>query len=420
MDMTVVQSVEKSIKAAPVPAHSLSSPDPAAHAGHPSSWLPVAALSTIALLVQGGTLMSLSVFLPAIADDFGGRAGSAATAFLLAMSIVNLPVGWALDRFGARPLLATGLGLTATGCLAMAMAQDRMLLIIAMAIAGAGVGGSTIVPGIAIITRLHERRRGLALALFLGATVAAGAVVPPLIGLAIMFWHWQAAMALCGAVALACLPLILLVPGGRPGGEHAAPIPISAGAAMRHAGFRHILVATVLLQTAINGILLAAVDGLMAQGLSQPIAVGAYSIANLLGLPALLIGGLVADRLGARLALAGTALLLAMGTASLLAAQTMGMAGVAAFVLIWGLASALPGQSGSMLLADTVEPGTFPRCLGLNTAAGSLIGSLAPLWTDQMREVSGGYGLPVLVYAALALIAAPIIALVRPQSDATG
>nr|WP_255326300.1 MFS transporter [Sphingobium sp. EM0848] len=377
-------------------------------------------MSAITLLIQGATLMSLGVFLPAMAADFGGPVGNAATAFLLAMSIIAWPVGGALDRLGPRPVLFCGIALSAAGLAVASLAQDRIALAAAMAVTGAGVGASTIVPGIAIITRRHVEQRGLALAIFLGAAVAAGAVVPPLVGAAMTDGGWRAAMRLCAlTMALACPPLLLAVPGGR-----IAKAPAVSGngvvAGLRSANFRRIVMATTMLQLAINGVLFAAVDGLMAQGLPQAGAVAAYSLANLLGLPALLFGGMLADRIGAQPALIGTAMLLAVGTLTLLGVRAMGISGVTAFVLIWGIASALPGQSGSMLLADVVEPDAFSRLLGINTAIISLMGALAPLWTDQMRFASGGYALPVLVYAALALAAAPLVALIRPSERETG
>ncbi|NYI23202.1 MFS transporter [Sphingobium indicum] len=399
----------------PRPLHP--SPRPSTDGG----WPPVLALAAITLLVQGGTLMSLGVLLPGMAADFG-QAGGGITIFLLAMSLASLTVGWALGKAGVRPVLLIGILLSAAGFALAAMAQQRPVLMAGMALSGLGVGASTIVPGIAVITRHHVARRGLALAIFLGAAVAAGAVVPPLVGAAMTCWTWRAAMLLCAAaIMLACPPLVLIVPGGR---ADVAPEP-AAGRdapwrALGSGNFRRILLAMTLLQLAINGVLFAAVDCLMTQGLGQSGAVLAYSSANLVGLPALLAGGMLADRIGARRSLIATALLLAAGTMALLGAGMMGMAGVWLFVLLWGVASALPGQSGSMLLADVVKEEAFARLLGLNTAVVSLLGALAPLWTDQMRAAGGGYGLPISVYAALALAAAPLIASVRPSKADAG
>lgn len=359
--------------------------------------------------------MALGVYLSPVGRDLG-PIGSAATLFLLAMALANFPVGWALQRFSPRLVLWTGIALTMVGCLAASQAQSRLGMAIALSSAGAGTGAATIVPGVAIITRHHAARRGLWLAIFLGASVVAGAALPPLVSTVIIGWGWRTAFLLSAiSIGLICTPLVLLVPGESVGqAAEGSPRANILGAAMRNAGFLRLVIAMTLIQLAINGVLFSAVDSLMSHGMSQSGAVAAYSLANLLGLPALLLGGLLADRIGARAALIGTALLLAAGTAALLAAAPMGMAGVAAFVLIWGVASALPGQSGSMLLADTVEPSAFAGLLGLNTAVISLVGALAPVWTEQLRAWSGDLGLPIWIYAALAVAAAPFIVAVQP------
>ena len=402
------------VRSVPAPAPS-DEAGPAAASLHPLRfWLPLAALSIITLLIQGCTVMALGVYLSPVAQQLG-PIGSAATLFLLSMSLINLPVGWALQRWPARAVIRIGILLTALGCLGASFAQDRLLLALALALAGAGVGAATLVPGIAIITRHHADRRSVPLAIFLGASVVAGAVIPPLVGFVISGWGWRLAFLGSGiAVALICAPLTLLIPQGNAGRERRTTTRGNMLKAARHNhAFHRLAIAMTLIQLAINGILFSAVDSLMAQGLSQSGAVGAYSIANLLGLPALLVGGIVADRMGARAALCGAALLLAVGSAALLAAQAMGMAGVVAFVLLWGIASALPGQSGSMLLADVTRADDFAGLLGLNSAIISLVGALAPAWTDQLRAWSGGFDLPIWIYAALALIAAPLVASVR-------
>jgi MFS family permease len=369
------------------------------------------ALSLVALVVQGTTLMSLGVLLPHLARDFGGQAGSAATAMLIAMSLANLPFGWLVGRMDGRLVLAGGIVLTAAGWAGMAAAQDRLALAAAAAMAGAGIAAATIVPGIALITRDMGDRRGVALALFLGATIVGGAVAPPLAGFAIVAEGWRAAM-LGGAVAVAVAgALILLVrpgPAATPEGK-----PIDARRAARPPVVLPILMAMVLLQLAINGILFAAVDCLMQAGLFQPRAIAAYSLANLVGLPALLLGGFAIDRIGPRRAMTSICLLLALGSAALPMAGGTGWPGLALFIVAWGVASALPGQAGSMLLADIVPAPAFPRLLGVIMAVSSLIGALAPWLTDMVRGAGGSYDVPMLLYAALALAAAPFIALVR-------
>lgn len=372
----------------------------------------MAALSIIAFLVQGFTLFSLGLVMPAMARDFGGQAGWAGTALLTAMSLASLPVGWALTRLDARWIVAAGVLLSAAGWAAAGVTHYRLALLCAMAIAGVGIAAATIVPGIAIITRDMAARRGTALAIFLGTTIIAGAAVPPVSAWAIDLWGWRGAMARGAGLMLALgLPLVLVVTRGPAGVAEGSARPSPLALARRD--FLLVAGAMTLLQLAINGILFASVDAFMHQGLGQARAVAAYSLANLVGLPALLMAGLVTDRVGARRAMVAISLMLAAGSAALASAGPMGLAGLAAFVLLWGVASALPGQAGSMLLADVVGQAAFPRMLGIVTALIGLVGALAPMLTDALRGADGGYHIAILVYAALAGLAAPLIAMVR-------
>ena len=59
----------------------------------------------------------------------------------------------------------------------------------------------------------------------------------------------------------------------------------------------------------------------------------------------------------------------------------------------------------------------FPRMLGVVTASIALIGALAPVLTDALRGADGGYTLAILVYAALAVLAAPLVAMVRHRGS---
>lgn len=382
-----------------------------------AGWRSVGALSLIAFLVQGATLFSLGLMMPAMAGDFGGQAGWAGTALLTAMSLASLPVGWALTRMDARWIVAAGVLLGAAGWAGAAASHYRLALLCAMAIAGAGIAAATIVPGIAIITRDMAARRGTALAIFLGATIVAGAVLPPVSAWAIELWGWRGAMAReAGWVLALGLPLVLLVTRGPAGAAESSARP--SRAALTQRDFLLVAGAMTLLQLAINGILFATVDALTHQGLGQARAVAAYSLANLVGLPALLMAGLVTDRVEARRAMIAISLMLAAGSAALASAGPMGLAGLASFVILWGVASALPGQTGSMLLADVVGQAAFPRMLGLVTALIGLVGALAPVLTDALRGADGDYGLAILGYAALAGAAAPLIAMVgRGRSD---
>ena len=79
--------------------------------------------------------------LPAFAAELGGAAadiGMAFAAFGVARLVLNIPVGYAVDRFGRKPVLVTGAGLSAIGMLCSGLAVDVPSLICARLVAGAG------------------------------------------------------------------------------------------------------------------------------------------------------------------------------------------------------------------------------------------------------------------------------------------
>ncbi len=71
------------------------------------------------------------------AADLGLLAG----AFFFGFAAVQLPLGWALDRYGPRRTLLSLLSLAVSGCLAFSMAQNLASLVAARALMGAGLGG---------------------------------------------------------------------------------------------------------------------------------------------------------------------------------------------------------------------------------------------------------------------------------------
>ena len=67
--------------------------------------------------------------------------GLLAGAFFFGFAAMQLPLGWALDRYGPRRTLLCLLSLAVCGCAAFAVAQNLVALVAARALIGAGLGG---------------------------------------------------------------------------------------------------------------------------------------------------------------------------------------------------------------------------------------------------------------------------------------
>lgn len=397
-----------------------------------SAWAMLGALSVIGFAVIGGTLTSLAVYLPVLQAAFGwGEAemGGGAVMLLLGMSLANLVAGRLEQRIGLRLLLAIGIVASCVGWAASAFVTGLPQFMAAMALAGAGAALATIVPGVAAISQAFDARRGMALAVFIGGCALASSVVPPLSEGLIAGLGWREAFLIsAGVIALVCLPLTLLTPVSapssateRPDVHNASEGGPSAADAAKFTAFWLLLTGLTISQLCMNGVLFNLVAMLVKNGYSHDGAVTFYSIANLVSLPGLFLGGMLADRFGARAVLPGAIAFQAAGSLCLLWIGGGGSAQLAAmtgFALMWGLVAGLPAQAGSMLLADTVGMAAFPMLLGVVFAVTGLIGALAPLMMGMLYGVEGSYALPILTCAALTGLAAAMILMARPRRAA--
>ena len=112
-----------------------------------------------------GCAYTFSAFVEPLQREFGASRGSVSLVFSLAgflyfgLGIVSGPLA---DRFGSRPLAATGMILTGLG-LALASAARSLTEVYAAYGLGVGIGvGCAYVPAIGAVQRWFVRRRGFA------------------------------------------------------------------------------------------------------------------------------------------------------------------------------------------------------------------------------------------------------------------
>ncbi len=393
-------------------------------------WLVVAAVSIISFLIFGTTLASLGVYLPVLQSAFQWteqQVGMIAAALLVGMSLSSIAAGWILNKIGPRALLTGGICITVGGLISGSFAENLFHLAIAMAVIGGGVGASTVVPGATVINRWFVRRRGIAMAFFIGSIVVASATIPPVTEMLIQARDWRSTFLIsAGAIGIAGLGLSMLVRLPSDQRQEQTGIAklqddhiltgMSVREGLRHTRFWYLILALTLLQLSINGILYNVISYFIAEGFSSGKAVSIYSIANLCGLPGLFIAGALADRVGAKRIMPVASVIIASGTFALLAIDADGkfvFVALGTFIILWGLASGLPSQIGPIILAELVGMRAFPTLMGIKGAVVSLVGAFAPILIGVLFSVQGSYHLPFLVSGILALIAAPLFLLIQ-------
>lgn len=147
---------------------------------YPLALTALAIIGFVSVLVSSVTSMAL----PALAHALGTSIGEivwVTTAFLFAAGLALPAAGWAVDRFGGRPVLLVGLAVFAAGSLASGMAMSFEQLIVTRAVQG--LGGGVLEPAcLALVSQITDRRRiGTAMGL-MSMVINIAPVLGPLVG----------------------------------------------------------------------------------------------------------------------------------------------------------------------------------------------------------------------------------------------
>ena len=113
-------------------------------------------------------------------------AGVAFGAYALTQSILQIPLGWASDRWGRKPILLIGLALFGVGSIGCGLAQSISQLIIARVIQGTGAIGSVALAALADLTRPAVRTQAFTITgIAVGSAFMIGILGGPLLAASI-------------------------------------------------------------------------------------------------------------------------------------------------------------------------------------------------------------------------------------------
>ena len=121
---------------------------------------PIILVSLISALRLLGIFLMLPIFSVYAVRYPGASAALAGVAFgvyALVQSVLQIPLGWASDRWGRKPVLVGGLALFVAGSIGCALATDIYGLILARALQGTGAVGSVAFAALADLTRPSVR-----------------------------------------------------------------------------------------------------------------------------------------------------------------------------------------------------------------------------------------------------------------------
>ena len=213
---------------------------------------PIVIVSFISALRLLGIFLMLPIFSAYAVRYPGASAALAGVAFgiyALTQCIFQIPLGWASDRWGRKPVLLFGLALFGFGSVACAMANDIYTLILARALQGTGAVGSVAFAALADLTRPSVRTQAYTITgVAIGASFMIGLLAGPFLAAQIGLGGLFYVLALLTLLSMICA--VVSFPAERRGLHISAPLALKP--ILMHDHLRPIFVATFILSFALN------------------------------------------------------------------------------------------------------------------------------------------------------------------------
>lgn len=176
-------------------------------------------------------------------------AGVAFGIYALTQSILQIPLGWASDRWGRKTILVIGLAVFSLGSIGCGLAQNIFQLILARALQGVGAVGSVALAALADFTRPTVRTQAFAITgIAIGSSFVIGLLGGPLLAASVGLHGLFYVLAVLGfmATVLAALtfPPALISKQNEP--------PIALKGILLNTSLRPIYFATFILSFSLN------------------------------------------------------------------------------------------------------------------------------------------------------------------------
>ncbi len=398
-------------------------------------WVVLGSASSTQIVRNAAASLTIAVFMFPLAEDLGWSRtliAGAASFGGLAASGASPVVGWLIDRYGARLVLAVSVFILGLSTISLAWATVPIAFYLAYGV-GRVIFSSPVQIGASVVaSRWFIRMRGRASGiLFLSHSV--GMIVFPLVAsIVIDMSGWRDAWIVLGVIvwAVALLPATLLIAqspedvGLRPDGDDATDADEDSNgaaddepgwtlkSAMKTPALWILATATgalFLMQAGINTHLAAF---LRDEGLSPVFAgVGVGLNAAFLGLGSIAWGWIV-ERLPARHVMTGVAATMALGAVLFMTTNSTSQALLYSAVFGFGLGGML--SVPPVAYADYYGRRSLGTIRGVTepfTSLGQAIGAVA---AGAVFDMTGSYEYAFIAFAALGALTMLMVQLARP------
>ena len=394
-------------------------------------WVIVAAVLVIASVLIG-VRFSFGVFFKSLEAEFQlNRAATSAifSSYMITSAVFTIITGWALDRFGPRPVLTLMGLITGAGLFLAGQSKALWLLFLSYGfLGGVGTGGSYIVL-MSLVSQWFVRRRGVAMGIAGTGGPIGIMIMAPLATFLIASYGWRTAYMAVGIggglIVIAMAQLLSKAPPGadsRPS-DDSGPERASAGAnagtdggpdrgislkeAFRLRSYWLMLFVWFLYAMSVTLMITHLVPHFTDIGMS---AAGAGALIGLVGLfnaVSRLPMGWVSDRFGPAVPSVVCAVIQSLALAGFIFASGMGSIGVCAvlFGFTWGALGILT----TVLITDRFGGRNIGTIMGTVDVAFAVGAAMGPALGGFIFDATGGYGGAFAVLSAAMIVVALLI-----------
>jgi MFS family permease len=389
-------------------------------------WRIVFACFLVEFFIFGFGLYGLGVYLTEFTHLRGWPTWLVSGASTLSLLLSNLLVIYASDLLawmGPRKLLLAGIACLAAALVLLAFTTTLWQLYAGYTLMAFGWIGMGTVVAATIISAWFQRRHGLAISLALNGATCGGIVITPiLLSLVARFGFATALLVAAAAMVVILVPvvvaLIRLPSAAQQTARHetrdqpvADPALASRWTLLRSPTFWMASAPFAIALLAQVGFIVHQI-AILEPSLGRSLAGIAVSVTTAMAVIGRLCLGLLADRLDPRRATAGS--VASQAAALLVIAQSNNAFILFAACALFGLAAGNLITLPPLIIRREFPPAAFGLVLGLTTAVGGVSAACGPSLVGLVRGASDSYSMPLLLCAALMLLAGAVV-LLRPE-----
>ena len=383
-----------------------------------------------AAIGTGAGQYGFGILIEPLEETFGWTRSeiSFALSFTVFGGLIAPLLGWTMDRYGARVIIAVSLAMIAASLLLRPLMTDLWHFYALSLFQYIGYTGASMLSAGKLVGIWFQRTRGRAMGLTAMGHNFGGLVVPPLMGALLTLFAWQGTYVglgiLTGLLVLYTLVVVRDFPTGEDvksefvaaaGGKPPAPTGWTVFEALRERTFYALTLAVVMGTFTYSTVLPHLIPHLTNSGASLAVATTVLSVFAIFGMLGKFIMGYLAERITSRYAL----MINFVGHSAMLAVITLFVDPVVIWIAVplFGIFHGAFGALFQLVVQDAFGVRYFGGIMGVVNLTTMVSFGVGPILAGQSFDITGSYDFAFLAVAVMFATGAIALTQARSSSD---